>query len=193
MNKLVLQAGTNGFASVGAYKNHDGETYTPDIDATGFRVIDWGTLDIGNFGLGYSALWAHLDRGDDTSGGWLYDRSGWEYSVVLRPEYKWSDYTRTTLEVGYSAMKTTGWVSTAEDPDMYKITLAQQFTPGKGFWSRPAIRFYVSYLSGSQLSEGNAYYSADSGSAWTAGKAFKDANEGHNYQVTFGTQVEAWW
>src|SRR5574344_800898 len=199
MNKFVAQYGTNGFAAVGQFKNHAGDNYTPDIDIQGLRFIDWGTLDIGNFGLGYSLLWGHINVGEDHdangNNAWVYDRSGWEYSVVLRPEYKWTEYTRTTLELGYSKMKATGWVAATgdDDPDAYKITLAQQFTPGKGFWSRPAIRFYVSYLGGTQLSEGNAYYSADSGSAWTAGKAFKDANEGHNYQVTFGTQVEAWW
>ena len=206
MNKFIVQYGTNGFAYVGQFKNHAGDNYTPDIDAQGFRVIDWGTFDAGNFGLGYSLLWAHLNSGEDhgTNGNnaWVYTRSGWEYSIVLRPEYKWTEYTRTTLELGYSKMKTTDWVAknltnteALENPDAYKITLAQQFTPGKGFWSRPAIRFYVSYIGGDQLAHGNNFHTSD-GSAkpdWQAGRLFRDANNGHNYQVTFGTQVEAWW
>ena len=198
MNKFVVQYGTNGFGYVGQFKNHAGENYTPDIDIQGVRLIDWGTLDVGNFGLGYSLLWGHINVGKDHNANgnnaWTYDRSGWEYSVVLRPEYKWTEFTRTTLELGYSKMKATGWVAATgdDDPDAYKVTLAQQFTPGKGFWTRPAIRFYVSYLGGTQLSKGNLYFSAVDGN-WTAGKAFKDANDGHNYQVTVGTQVEAWW
>ena len=198
MNKFVVQYGTNGFGYVGQFKNHAGENYTPDIDIQGVRLIDWGTLDVGNFGLGYSLLWGHINVGKDHNANgnnaWTYDRSGWEYSVVLRPEYKWTEFTRTTLELGYSKMKATGWVAATgdDDPDAYKVTLAQQFTPGKGFWTRPAIRFYVSYLGGTQLSKGNLYFSAVDGT-WTAGKAFKDANDGHNYQVTVGTQVEAWW
>lgn len=185
MNHFIVQFGTNGFGYVGAYKNHAGDNYTPDVDDTGVRVIDWGTLDIGNFGLGYSLLWAHLDNGDDheASNTWTYTRSGWEYSIVLRPEYKWTEYTRTTLELGYSAMKTTGWVTDEkyDDPDAYKFTLAQQFTPGKGFWARPAIRFYVSYLGGEQFADG-----------WSVG--YKNKNSGnHNYQWTVGSQVEAWW
>ena len=198
MNHFVVQYGTNGFGYIGSNDNHAGDNYSPDIDDTGVRVINWGTLDAGNFGLGYSLIWAHVDNGDDHPAAdgvnFTTPRSGWTYSIVLRPEYKWTEFTRTTLELGYSAQKTNGWVANTkyEDPDVYKVTLAQQFTPGKGFWTRPAIRFYVSYLGGTQLSKGNLYFSAVDGN-WTAGKAFMDANDGHNYQVTVGTQVEAWW
>ena len=80
-------------------------------------------------------------------------------------------------------MKTTGWVTDPkyDDPNAYKFTLAQQFTPGKGFWSRPAIRFYTSYLGGKQFAHG-----------WNTNYSEKNAS-GHNHQFTFGTQVEAWW
>ena len=188
-NHFIAQWGTNGFAYVGAYKNHAGDNYTPDVDANGVRLIDWGTLDWGsNFDLGYSFLWAHLNSGKNHATGgnsWTYTRSGWEYSIVLRPEYKWTEYTRTTLELGYSEMKKTGWVVDENlglgNPDLYKVTLAQQFTPGKGFWARPAIRFYASYISGDQFAD-----------SWSVG--YKNKNHGrHNYQFTFGTQVEAWW
>jgi maltoporin len=184
-NHAVAQWGSNGFAYVGAYKNHAGDNYTPDVDANGVRLIDWGTLDWGsNFDLGYSFLWAHLHSGNKHTGAtWTYTRSGWEYSIVLRPEYKWTEYTRTTLELGYSEMKKTGWVVDEKygNPDVYKVTLAQQFTPGKGFWSRPAIRFYASYIGGDQFAD-----------SWAVG--YKNKNHGnHGYQFTFGTQVEAWW
>ena len=187
MNKFVVQYGTNGFAYVGQFKNHAGENYSPDIDIQGVRLIDWGTLDVGNFGLGYSLLWGHINVGKDHNANgnkaWTYDRSGREYSVVLRPEYKWTEFTRTTLELGYSKMKATGWVAKTgdDDPDAYKVTLAQQFTPGKGFWTRPAIRFYVSYIGGDEFANG-----------WDVG--YKNKNkDGDEYQITVGTQVEAWW
>ncbi|MEE3421586.1 MAG: carbohydrate porin [Succinimonas sp.] len=201
MNHLIFQFGTNGFSYVGTFGNHAGDNYTPDRDQQGIRLIDWGTLDMGNFGLGYSLLWAHLNTGKHHGEGfldhhtWTYDRSGWEYSIVLRPEYKWTEYTRTTLELGLSQMKTTDWVTNvdpangrvAKDPEAYKVTLAQQFTPGKGFWQRPAIRFYVSYVGGAQMGDG-----------WNYGKwpnyGLKGATKNHhNYQYIFGSQVEAWW
>ena len=184
-NHLIFQWGTNGFGYVGAYKNHAGDNYTPDVDINGVRLIDWGVMDFGsNIDLGYSLLWAHLDNGknhESKGATWTYTRSGWEYSIVVRPEYKWTEFTRTTLELGYSQMKTTDWVAKGyDDPDLYKFTIAQQFTPGKGFWSRPAIRFYASYLGGEQFAHAGANYA--------------DKNvSGHNHQFTFGTQVEAWW
>src|SRR5574344_1760586 len=179
MNHFIVQYGTNGFGgSVGTYGNHAGDNYAPQKDLEGVRVIDWGTLDVGNFGLGYSLLWAHLDSGEGSSvNTWVNPRSGWEYSIVIRPEYKWTDYTRTTLELGYSAQKTNGWVADTKDPDLYKVTLAQQFTPGKGFWSRPAIRFYVSYIGGEQFAS-----------------SYREKNADHDsHQISFGSQVEAWW
>ena len=187
MNHLIFQWGTNGFGYVGTYGNHAGDNYTPDVDIVGVRLIDWGTMDFGSdIDLGYSLFWSHLDNGknhESKGGTWTYTRSGWEYSIVVRPEYKWTEYTRTTLELGYSQMKTTGWVTDPkyDDPNAYKFTLAQQFTPGKGFWSRPAIRFYTSYLGGKQFAHG-----------WNTNYAEKNASH-HNHQFTFGTQVEAWW
>ena len=184
MNHFVVQYGTNGFGYIGQNGNHAGDNYTPDLDDTGVRVIDWGTLDAGNFGLGYSLIWAHVDNGDDHQAAgatWTTERSGWIYSIVLRPEYKWTEFTRTTLELGYSSQKTNGWMAPGEDPDVYKVTLAQQFTPGKGFWTRPAIRFYVSYIGGDEFAEG-----------WAVG--YKNKNkDGDEHQITVGTQVEAWW
>ena len=187
MNHLIFQWGTNGFGYVGTYTNHAGGNYNPDVDIVGVRLIDWGTMDFGSdIDLGYSLFWSHLDNGknhESKGGTWTYTRSGWEYSIVVRPEYKWTEYTRTTLELGYSQMKTTGWVTDPkyDDPNAYKFTLAQQFTPGKGFWSRPAIRFYASYLGGKQFAHG-----------WKTNYSEMNAS-GHNHQFTFGTQVEAWW
>ena len=184
MNHFVVQYGTNGFGYIGSNDNHAGDNYSPDIDDTGVRVINWGTLDAGNFGLGYSLIWAHVDNGDDHKAAgatWTTERSGWIYSIVLRPEYKWTEFTRTTLELGYSSQKTNGWMAPGEDPDVYKVTLAQQFTPGKGFWTRPAIRFYVSYIGGDEFANG-----------WNPG--YKNKNkDGDEHQITVGTQVEAWW
>ena len=186
MNHFVVQYGTNGFGYIGQNGAHAGDNYTPDLDDDGLRVIDWGTLDAGNFGLGYSLIWAHVDNGDDhhaAGAAWTTERSGWIYSIVLRPEYKWTEFTRTTLELGYSAQKTNGNVADVkyEDPDVYKVTLAQQFTPGKGFWTRPAIRFYVSYIGGDEFANG-----------WDVGYKKKN-KDGDEYQITVGTQVEAWW
>ncbi len=188
-NNFVAQFGTNGFGYVGQIDNanHAGEYYDPrKADTTGVRLSDYGTFDAGNFGLGYALMYAYYDTNEkNMNDTWVFPRNGWEYAIVLRPEYKWTDYTRTTLELGYSQMKTMNkhsnpkaWNKFADgNPDIYKVTLAQQFTPGKGFWARPALRFYVSYQGGDQF----------------VGKFGRDKLDDHNYQVTLGTQMEAWW
>ena len=126
MNKFVVQYGTNGFAYIADFGNHAGDNYSPDKDVESVRLIDWGTFDAGNFGLGYSLFWSHFNDDYTSTDTWVYPRSGWDYSIVLRPEYKWTEYTRTTLELGYSKTK-----QAEEDPDVTKVTLAQQFTPGR--------------------------------------------------------------
>ena len=78
--------------------------------------------------------------------------NGHDYSFVIRPTYKWSNFTSTVFEAGYTTQKNTGWNGWAnpdnDHVDAYKFTLAQQFSPMTTFWSRPSIRFYVSYLGG---------------------------------------------
>ena len=191
-NHFVIQWGTNGFGYVGQIDNanHAGEYYDPRTANTdGVRLTDHGVMDIGNFGVGYALMWAHYDTNThNMENTWVYPRSGWEYAIVLRPEYKWTEFTRTTLELGYSQMKTVNtsvnpraWDKfEAKDPDLYKVTLAQQFTPGKGFWARPAIRFYASYQGGDQFG-GKFDHAGD-----------RKLNH-HNYQFSLGSQVEAWW
>ena len=178
MNHFIVQYGTNGFSDIGAFgSNGAGGVYTSGKDLQGVRVVDWGTYDIGNFGLGYGLFWGHINYGDNASGSWSRHDSGWEYALTVRPEYKWTEYTRTTMELGYSKQKEAAWNTDADDADLYKVTLAQQFTPGKGFWSRPAIRFYVSYLGGDQF----------------VSKVGRANLDGSNHQWSFGSQVEAWW
>ncbi len=188
MNHFIVQWGNNGFSDVGAFGSNGTSIYTSGKDINGVRLVDWGTYDINDFTLAYGLFWGYIAQGNKAEGSWSRSNSGWEYSLTVRPEYKWTEYTRTTLELGYSQKK--NGTNKLDDegkpasdrydngnPDIYKVTLAQQFTPGKGFWSRPAIRFYASYQGGDQFKH-------------KVGAAKLD---NHNFQFSFGTQVEAWW
>ena len=176
-NNLVVQYGTNGFSDVGAFGSNGTGLYTSGKHLQGVRVVDHGTYDLGSFGLGYALFWGHINYGEGAEGSWTRHDSGWEYAIAVRPEYKWTEYTRTSVELGYSKQKEAAWDTNADDADLYKVTLAQQFTPGKGFWARPAIRFYVSYVGGDQYES-------------KVGRANLDDR---NHQWSFGSQVEAWW
>ena len=184
MNHFIVQWGNNGFSDVGAFGSNGTNLYTSGKDINGIRLVDWGTYDIADFTIGYGLFWGYIGYGNKGEGSWSRPNSGWEYSITVRPSYKWTEYTRTTLEAGYSQRKNGskgGWTLWAkdlnDDPDIYKVTLAQEITPGKGFWQRPALRFYASYQGGDQ-------YEAKVG-AQKLGH--------HNFQWSFGSQIEAWW
>jgi maltoporin len=186
MNHFIVQWGNNGFADVGAFGSNGTSIYTSGRDINGVRLVDWGTYDISDFTIGYGLFWGYIGYGSNASGSWSRPNSGWEYSITVRPSYKWTEYTRTTMEMGYSQRKngTNGdgtWTLWAkdlnDDPDIYKITLAQEVTPGKGFWQRPAIRFYASYQGGDQFEN----------------KVGAQKLGRHNFQWSFGSQIEAWW
>ena len=201
-NKLSVTYGTDGFAYVGVLNggNHAGDTYAPgDADSWGIRVIDWGLIEQDKWNLGYSLMGAykHADEAH-----WSHP-NGHDYSFVIRPAYKWSNFTSTVFEAGYTTQTNTcwnGWSDTAghayytdangnvlpkadgltchakkDHVDAYKFTLAQQFSPMTTFWARPSIRFYVSYLGGDLM---NKKYTGQ---------------DDHDGEVSIGAQAEAWW
>ena len=188
-NKLSVTYGTDGFAYAGVLNggNHVGDGFKPDDDdAWGLRVIDWGLIEQDKWNLGYSFMGAY--RHGDAH--WTHS-NGHDYSFVIRPAYKWSNFTSTVLEAGYFVGKNTGndyydasaghgwgtgWQMPSHDHvDAYKFTLAQQFSPMTTFWARPSIRFYVSYLGGSLM------------------KKEATGQDDHNGEVSIGAQAEAWW
>ena len=177
-NKLSVTYGTDGFAYAGVLNggNHLGDSYAPgDADSWGIRVIDWGLIEQDKWNLGYSFMgsYKHADQPK-----WSHP-TGHDYSFVIRPAYKWSNFTSTVFEAGYTTQKNTGWNGWAnpddDHVDAYKFTLAQQFSPMTTFWSRPSIRFYVSYLGGDLMN-----------------KKYTGQND-HNGEVSIGAQAEAWW
>ena len=111
--------------------------------------------------------------------------TGNDYAVVIRPAYKWSDFTSTVLEFGYTNQTNTGWNGWATDykdrVKATKLTLAQQWTPSSQFWARPSIRVFASWISGDLM---NYKYT---------GKSANSEKDNDNHQITVGAQVEAWW
>ena len=183
-NKMSFTYGHDGLDYVGVLNggNHAGDNVVPYSEkGSGYRFIDWGVIEQPSWNLGYAFLAAHKNAFDEnhTEGG--ANRShptGNDYAVVIRPAYKWSDFTSTVLEFGYTNQTNTGWNGWATNykdrVKATKLTLAQQWTPSSQFWARPSIRVFASWLSGDLVK--NNYTS------------LKD-----NHQVTLGAQVEAWW
>ena len=190
-NKLSFTYGHDALDYVGVLNggNHAGDNVVPYSEkGNGFRLIDWGVIEQPSWNLGYAFLAAHRNAYDEnhTEGGaqWAHP-TGNDYAFVVRPAYKWSDFTSTVLEFGYTNQTSTdwnAWANTYRDGTKKsrvkatKLTLAQQWTPGSQFWARPSIRVFASWLSGDLLRY-----------------EYTGNTKNDNHQVLLGAQVEAWW
>ncbi|MCR4554637.1 MAG: carbohydrate porin, partial [Succinivibrionaceae bacterium] len=179
-NKLSFTYGHDSLDYVGSLSaggNHAGDFLIPYAEkGNGYRFIDWGVIEQPSWNLGYALIATHKNAFDEngTEGGanWSHP-TGNDYTFVVRPSYKWSDFTSTVLEFGYTNIAATnfhgywtndeftpydgkygvtrGWNT---DPNGHKarsrlsatkLTIAQQWTPGSHFWARPSIRIFASW------------------------------------------------
>lgn len=169
-NKTVLQYGTEGYSKNFAFYG-DGSWYGAEAKdgADGFRIINHGVISLGDswdlshqvvYGIG-NEMWDGNDK---------YET----FSVVARPVYKWTDTVKTIFEAGYHKDTATPLSGSDSSTDGQKYTVAQAFAAGKGFWARPEIRVFASYLT-----------VGDQGTPFNSGKDDNTWN--------FGVQAEAWW
>lgn len=170
-NKFVLQY-AEGSMGHQAYVAHGGGESLNSVwwDGTieeSWRVLDWGVINLTeNVELGYSALYQQ-----GKTFGPVAEQDPHLMSVVLRPQYKWSNVMKTSLELGYDSGYYDGEVwSTDNDKDLAKVIIAQEWSAGSGFWARPTIRVYAGSFFGDRA---------------------EDRDDDGNIRV--GAQVEAWW
>lgn len=125
--------------------------------------MNWGVINLGeSWEMGHQL--AYLSGSD--IGATKADID--QYSVVVRPMYKWNDTMRTVFEAGYNG----GEDISGADFEYSKFTVAQAWAMGNSFWARPELRVYGSYLTDH---EGTTFGS----------KGDSD--------FVMGIQVEAWW
>ncbi|WP_022941929.1 maltoporin LamB [Psychromonas hadalis] len=165
-NKLVLQFGTEGYAHALRYFG-GGNWYgleNTGQEGTAYRIIDWGVIPAGDkIDIGYSFNYASYDR-DDFGSAHNY------MNFVVRPSYKWDDYNKTILELGYYSADDDSW----GEEEKSKITIAQAISVGNSFWARPELRVFATYV---KDHKGDSF-----------GSDTKDDNE-----MSLGVQMEAWW
>ncbi|WP_409420590.1 maltoporin [Pseudaeromonas sp. ZJS20] len=178
-NKTVLQYGTEGYAKSFAFYG-DGSWYGAETSkgADGFRIINHGVISLGDsWDISHQLVYGVAN--DWNSG---YSDKYETFSAVVRPVYKWNDNMKTILEVGYHD-DSISYVN-GHSSDGYngaKYTVAQAFTAGKGFWARPEIRIYATYLD-------------VGGKAWQSDTEQTPFNGGDDSSTwNFGVQAEAWW
>lgn len=170
-NKFVVQY-AEGSMGHQAYVAHSGgeslnSTWWDGTIEESWRVLDWGVIKLTDkVELGYSAFYQQGKTYGNTA-----EQDPHLMSVVLRPEYNWTNIMKTTLEVGYDSGYYDGSVwSTDNDKDLQKVVIAQEWSAGPGFWARPTIRVYAGSFFGDRA---------------------EDRDDDGNIRV--GAQVEAWW
>lgn len=100
------------------------------------------------------------------------------HSVGFRPVYYISDMLNIALELGHDRVKP----ESALVKTLSKITIAPQISKGRGFWTRPTVRVFVTYANWNAAAR-------DSGLADGATGVFGATTHGMNY----GIQIEHWW
>ncbi|WP_171027697.1 maltoporin [Photobacterium damselae] len=168
-NKTVVQFGNEGYGAPMVYGGA-GNWYAAEAKHGGsaYRLINHGVISLGeHWDLSHQLVWASTI--DDIAKGQKQDATN--FSVVVRPVYKWDDHHKTMFEAGYFSNDGTLENNDHQNSSGQKYTLAQAWTAGSSFWARPEIRLYASYLKN------------DDGKF--AG------NKDNEYNI--GVQAEAWW
>lgn len=164
-NKFVVQYGTDGI--IGSSGRVNSASATPEGSMV--RVLDHGLVNLSpNIDMLYAAIYEDRDLDNGQGQTWM--------SAGIRPTYYWSDIMSTAMELGYDRVDPQD--GDLETADLTKLTLAQQWSAGRGAFARPVIRTFVTYANWD-----GAVYNA----------ASESIENGEDDGLTYGVQLEAWW
>jgi maltoporin len=171
-NQTVVQYGNSSYGAQMADLGNGGSFDRRDDannDAQGVRVLNWGVVSLSeNWEMGHQFLAARsTDAAISSTNRMKSDHD--LVSAVIRPMYQWTDSVRTIFEAGAYQEN----YSDAGNKKGSKFTVAQAFSMGEGFFARPEIRVYGTYLDDR------------SDSAQLSDKSKKK-------EFLMGVQVEAW-
>ncbi len=190
-NTVALQYATDGIitSNGNAIGRQSGGGISQDGDM--WRVLDSGHVWLmpDKLDLLYTAIYEDKNMDDDSGRKW--------FSAGVRPVYYWNDIMSTAMELGYDHIEPQDNVDGYDGGDHHltKLTLAQQWSAGRGAMVRPTIRLFATYAKWS----GDAYEEQLSQDNYRQAHAL-DANSGPNNVdfndtdgLTFGAQMEVWW
>lgn len=161
-NTFVLQYGTGALYDPGARADSTASSSDNTIRLINHLVIAEGAQ--------WSSMWSGIYQVQEVSG----VETTW-ISLGARPQYHFSDSKMLAFELGIDQFEPDGGASR----QLYKLTVAPQLVAGRSFWSRPALRAFVTYAVWNQGAE-DAGIDTDNVFSGKSG-------------LTMGFQVEAWW
>jgi maltoporin len=184
---LYWAQGNSGNGSPGSMKH------------SGWRIIDAANFEFGDkwngqFFLGYGKEkfpW----YGISGSSSEYSDRTS--TSLVVRPIYHFTENVGLAVEAG--TVRVSGYnLNYDGNPNsttnyLSKITISPQISMGSGFFARPVLRAYASYM---KWNRDSTPYGIESGASACTGRdcsvsvaGFSDGSSATSY----GVQMEAWW
>lgn len=164
-NRLTLQYGSGAGATLN--KNPDD---TANSDDKTWRIVEQLTFEpAGNWG-GQTTL-VYENRKDQQQ--WI--------SLGVRPIYYLSEHLNVALELGHDRVSP----EAGDTMQLTKLTLAPQLSAGRGFFSRPVLRLFITYADWNDAARDAANSPVAGGSAGVYGMDTQG--------LSYGLQVEAWW
>ena len=130
-------------------------------------------------------------------------KSDTSVQLVVRPYYRLTKMTRLYVEAGFYAATEKNYTydskydvfGTANTTSQgQKYTLAYAITPDAGnFWSRPELRFFVTYLHGNENGQDFSSFGSVGGKLEQDGQTIAQYSNTKTSNTLFGVQAEAWW
>ena len=171
--KFVLQYADKGLAhnmidqGGGWYDVWNGD----NSEAKGYRFINNGDIPLGDkFYVNYVLTYGKADK----YAAWTDNTE--LFSLVGRAQYQWTDIMKSIVEAGTFDKKTEYTSGSTWKDAGQKYTIAQAWSAGKGFWARPELRVYASYLKDAGDGDNKTFNGKTDDNTWN-----------------FGVQAEAWW
>lgn len=166
-NKLTFQYATDSMI----FNRNGRPASSLENDGDMFRVIDHGVIPLGSsFDMFYVGIYEDTSFDNDSGAQWI--------SAGFRPTYYWSQLMSTAVELGFDRVSPEA--SGEEDRALQKLTIAQQWQPGKTFFARPQLRLFATYANWDEND-----FDAEAGT----NEIGPDEGDG----LTFGAQAEVWW
>lgn len=163
-NRIALQYGSGAGATLNSAPDD-----TASDNAETIRLVEQLTFEPSGNWAGQATM-VYEDRKDSQQ--WI--------SLGVRPIYHFSDHLNLAMELGYDQVKP----EVGDTMTLSKITLAPQLAKGRGVFSRPVLRAFVTYADWNTA----ARDAANPVAGGTSGVYGMDSDG-----FTYGLQVEAWW
>ena len=190
-----------GSTAEGGYSAHTYDVHSQDDSSYNIDFINIGSVNFTDrIGMLYHT-WFNFARTTNNIGANDSRSISRSFQLVVRPYYKLTKMTRLLLEAGMSTKSTANDNYAEKDltkrnsfsnDQAQKLTLAYAITPDAGnAWSRPEIRFFVTYKHYGQKAHVGTY-----GNGFKVHDVAENDDvklyEGRKTEVYFGAQVEAW-